>query len=276
MLSDVLIPLRTHPTPDSLEAAQKLLRLAATFATHATISPLEVVVPPVRHRWSSAFVGVGTASAEIERKSQEESRKLQALAEQSYGLQLVARPLRVPFGDPASSLTDAAHCHDVTMVGFSDGEVSAAMAEAAMFGTGRPVLLVPTDMAETTRPFARIALAWDGSSSASRALLDAMPLIRKADEVIVINAPDEKPIASTDTSGLRDYLIRHGVAPRFIAANTDVLGIGLALQQTAKAEGAGLLVMGAYGHSRLQQFILGGATRQVLENLQLPVLMSHS
>lgn len=276
MLTDVLIPLRTHPTPDSPDTTQKLLRLASTFATHATISPLEVVVPPVRHRWSSAFVGVGSASAEIERKSREASKALQAIAEQSHGLQVVAQPLRVPFGDPASSLTLAAHCHDVTMVGFSDAELSAAMAEAAMFGTGRPVLLVPADVPETVRPFARIALAWDGSSSASRALFDAMPLITKADEVIVINAPDDKPIENNDTSGLTAYLIRHGVAPRFVEANTDVLGIGLALQQTAKTEGAGLLVMGAYGHSRLQQFILGGATRQVLDNLQLPVLMSHS
>ena len=276
MLHDVLIPLRTHPVPDTREAVGRLLRLAARFATHVTLSPLDLVVPPMRPRWSSSFMGLAGAGAEIERVSREASTAQQAFTDDAQGLKLTARPLRASFGDPAAPVARAARYHDLTMVGFANGDLDVQLAEAAMFGTGRPALLVPPALVETDRPFARIAVAWDGSSAASRALFDAMPLLAKADDVVIITAKEDKPFDENDMASLTEYLSCHGLQPRFATADIEVLGIGMALQHQARAEGAGLLVMGAYGHSRMQQFILGGATSQVLDNLQLPVLMSHS
>jgi len=201
---------------------------------------------------------------------------LQRYTEHTKGLQVLARPLRVDLSSPAPSLSAAARCHDVTMVAFNDPDMARILAEAVLFGTGRPALLLPAAIPDAPRPFSRIAVAWDGSGSATRALHDAMPLIVQADEVVIISAPADKFVTEDDVAALSEYFMRHGVVPRYVKANIEVLGIGLALQHYAKLEGAGLLVMGAYGHSRLQQFILGGATRHVLDNLQLPVLMSQS
>jgi nucleotide-binding universal stress UspA family protein len=276
MLSDVLIPLRTHPVPETEETVARLLRLASTFATHATLSPLEVAVPRLQYRWSAAFMGLVGKGAEIERASQEASKNLIASADKHVGLQVASRPLRVRFGEAPDSVTAAARHHDLTMIAFTDLESSAATAEAAIFGTGTPAMLIPLTWPDATRPFAKIAVAWDGSGTASRALHDAMPLLRKADEVVVITAPADKPIDAGGLADLSAWLVRHGVAPRFVETHTDMQDIGLALQHCASVEGTGLLVMGAFGHSRMQQFILGGATRGVLRNLQVPVLMSHS
>lgn len=276
MLNDVLIPLLTHPVAETREGASRLVRLASSFATHATLRPLEVDVPPLRNRWSSALLGLDSVAAEIERASRQTSQALQTLAGESFGIQLAARSLRVPFGDPSGPLSLAARCHDLTMVLFSDPEPAAALAEAAMFGTGRPAMLIPAGIPEPDGAFARIAIAWDGSGTASRALYDAMPLLTKADEVLVVSAPADKPVGEIDLDDVSGYLVRHGVAARLVEAKVEGQDVGLALQHSARAEGAGLLVMGAYGHNRVQQFILGGATRSVLSNLQLPVLMSHS
>jgi nucleotide-binding universal stress UspA family protein len=276
MLGDVLIPLRTQPVPETKETVATLLRLASSFAIHATLSPLEVAVPHLQHRWSGAFMGLVGMGAEIERASQEASRNLIASVDKRPGLQVVGHPLRVGFGEAPVSITSAARYHDLTMIAFTDVESAAAMAEAAIFGTGRPAMLIPATWSDAARPFAKIAVARDGSGTASRALHDAMPLLTNADEVVVINAPADKPIDAGGLADLSDCLVRQGIAPRFVETDIEVQDIGLALQHCARTEGAGLLVMGAYGHSRLQQFILGGATRGVLANLQLPVLMSHS
>lgn len=276
MLSDVLIPLRTQPVPETKETVATLLRLAATFATHVTLSPLEVSAPNIRHRWSGAFMGLVGTATEIESASREASRNLIASAEKPRGLQVVGRPLKIGFGQVPGSVTWAARHHDLTMIAFTGVETSAAVAEAAIFGTGRPAMLIPDAWPSAPRPFTRVAVAWDGSGGASRALHDAMPLLADVEEVIVINAPDDKPIDADGISALSDYLARHGKASRLVEAGIELQSIGLALQHRARGEGAGLLVMGAYGHSRMQQFILGGATRDVLTNLQLPVLMSLS
>lgn len=276
MLSDVLIPVRTHPVPETFETTAALLRLASSFATHATLSPLEVTAPNLRYRWSGAFTGLTGMGAEIEKASQEASKALIASVEMPKDLQVVAKPLRVGFGEAPVPVTAAARHHDLTMVSFSDLEMGAALAEAAIFGTGRPAMLIPAALPDAPRPFAKIAIAWDGSATACRALYDAMPLIVAADEVIVINAPADKPIDAGDAADLSDYLVRHGIAPKFVKADIEVQDIGLALQHSASSAGAGLLVMGAFGHSRVQQFILGGATRGVLNNPRLPILMSHS
>lgn len=276
MLSDILIPLRTQPVPETSETADALMRLASSFATHVTLSPLEVTAPKRRDQWSGAFMGLAQISADIQRASQQTSRDLVTSVHQPRALEVLVNPLFVGLGEMPMAITSAARHHDMTMIAFTDADTNTAMAEAAMFGTGRPAMLLPAVIAATERPFSRIAVAWDGSSAASRALYDAMPLLVAADEVMVMSAPGDKRIDRSDVSGLTDYLLRHGIAMRFVQVDIETLDIGLALQHRARSEGAGLLVMGAYGHSRFQQFILGGATRHVLDNLQLPVMMSHS
>lgn len=126
--------------------------------------------------------------------------------------------------------------------------------------------------------FDRIAIAWNGNFEATRALRSALPLIRLAKQVILINGEVRAPYESLHNVVEPDpviYLMHHGVAakPHYIRVPSDEAG--KTLLQKAYEECADLLVMGAYGHSRIRERVLGGATRHVMVNADLPVFMQH-
>ena len=142
---------------------------------------------------------------------------------------------------------------------------------------GRPVLIVPAGIASGAFG-TRVLLAWDGGREAARAMFDALPLLRSAARVRVIwVAPATDPylpygLQLTDVLAM---LARHGVE---VEERTELHprgSVGAALLDEAERFGADLLVMGCYGHSRLREFVLGGATRHVLEQASISVLMSH-
>lgn len=143
--------------------------------------------------------------------------------------------------------------------------------EAALFSTGRPLMAVPRDWQGAVAT--RVAIGWDGSAEAARAVADAQPLLRLADSVVVIGVGD----AMTGTAA-PDAMV-NALAWRGIAASATTAeaadGVGASLLAAANAADCDLLVMGGYGHSRLREMILGGATRGVLGAGTLPVLMSH-
>jgi nucleotide-binding universal stress UspA family protein len=145
------------------------------------------------------------------------------------------------------------------------------LARDLVFVAGTPVLAVPTGAAAA--PAKRVLVAWNGSREATRAVRDALPLLKSADsvQVSVIDPPDGRAIGD----GLATLLARHGVAvlvQESLAHGTDV---GAMLLEQARTGGADLIVMGAYGHSRFREWVLGGATETVLEEARLPVLLSH-
>jgi nucleotide-binding universal stress UspA family protein len=140
--------------------------------------------------------------------------------------------------------------------------------EAALLGGGRPVLVVPPGW--TRGPLGRrIAVAWNASREAARAVTGALPLLAGAEAVHVLTGVEDEVEAGT-AEALVGYLAWHG-----IAASPVAIAGGGAILSGAAGVGADLLVMGAYGHSRLREFILGGATRHVLAEAKLPVLAAH-
>ena len=121
-----------------------------------------------------------------------------------------------------------------------------------------------------------IAIAWDGSRVAARALADATPLLEQASQISVLTVVDEKSLKQRDIAEhLADGLRKRGVAAESFSITVKGRPIGASLQEHAIERGARLLVMGGYGHSRVRDFVLGGATKDVLRDLQLPVLVSH-
>jgi nucleotide-binding universal stress UspA family protein len=143
--------------------------------------------------------------------------------------------------------------------------------EVAMFETGRPVLMVPPDPPET---FAgKIAIAWDGGREAARALRAALPLLRKAARVEIMTA--QYGSVAAKPSEVARYLGQHGIEARTWAFTPGRDPIGKELMIQCAETGADMLVMGAYGHSRFREMVLGGATRGVIEGATLPVLMAH-
>lgn len=146
-----------------------------------------------------------------------------------------------------------------------------ASIDSALFGTGRPVMVVP---AGTKQGFGtKIAVAWDGSREGAVAAAAALPLLGKADEVVVVTAREDDDVV--EPSALARYLAGHGIEAKTWAYTPGGESITEGLLNQAEHAGADCLVMGAYGHSRLRERILGGATEGVLQKSKIPVLMMH-
>lgn len=150
------------------------------------------------------------------------------------------------------------------------------MPDRLILDAGRPVLVLPAE-AKVETIGRKVLLAWDGSAPAARAAHDALPLLQMAEAVTVVSVdPKSKPSLSGELSAadLAHHLARHGV--KVSSEHADRAGsVAETLAKRAKALGCDLLVMGAYGHFRVSELVLGGVTHALLEETSLPILMSH-
>jgi nucleotide-binding universal stress UspA family protein len=147
--------------------------------------------------------------------------------------------------------------------------------ENLILGTGRPLLILPRSSGADLNTD-RIVCAYDGSKEAARALHDAIPLLQRSKDVRLFWVdPDSDPARPPPGSDMAESLRRHGIEAT--AESLPSGGINPAEVVVAKGRelGAGMVVMGAYGHSRIREFVLGGATRHALANITIPLLMSH-
>jgi nucleotide-binding universal stress UspA family protein len=149
------------------------------------------------------------------------------------------------------------------------------MAGNILMQSGRPVLFLPYAMTPPER-FGTVAIAWDGSRQAARAISDAMPFLYGAKEVWVLTVTKEsaaqKRLPDVD---LGTYLAEHDLDVKIVENSNTGIDPGNWLLSTTADMGADLLVMGAYGHSRVGELILGGVTRTILKTMTLPTIMSH-
>lgn len=148
--------------------------------------------------------------------------------------------------------------------------------EASLFEGMAPVLVVPDSGLIEERPKV-VVLAWDQSREALVAARRALPLLRKADQVVVtvIDPPSHGPEHADPGRMLCRLLVRHGVKAEVSVLARTLPNTSDMLARQCQDVGADLLVMGAYGHSRLRQAILGGTTRNTLENAEVPLFMAH-
>ena len=148
--------------------------------------------------------------------------------------------------------------------------------EAAMFEGQTPVLVVPDSSAPRPKP-KRVMIGWNESSEALAAVKAAMPVLKYAESVhvVVIDPPVHGPNRSDPGGLLSQYLSRHGVRSEIDVLSKTLPRVSDVLMRHAKDMDADLIVMGAYGHSRFREAILGGATRYMLEQAELPVFMAH-
>jgi nucleotide-binding universal stress UspA family protein len=163
---------------------------------------------------------------------------------------------------------------DLIIVGRSHSETDAAAAatlNAALFESGRPVLVVSEFAPDIGK---RIAIAWNGSAEAARSVSAALPFLNRAEAVILFSVATERTSADA-VVGLVDFLAWHGISAVPEALPEGGGSVGHRILEAASAAGIDLLVMGAYTHSRLRQLILGGVTHDVLGRAKLPLLMAH-
>jgi nucleotide-binding universal stress UspA family protein len=159
----------------------------------------------------------------------------------------------------------------------ADGGGTGADASAihdVVFGAGVPVIIVPQ------MPFGAIGhnvvVAWNGSRESARAVQDALPILERSRKATVVCVDQAKAGSNTPPGAeLARYLGCHGIAADLADINDSSLPVGDTILAHIKDIGADLLVMGAYGHSRLREFVLGGVTKRILERTPVPVLMSH-
>jgi nucleotide-binding universal stress UspA family protein len=145
-----------------------------------------------------------------------------------------------------------------------------------IFGSGRPTLILP----ETPRgrPFelGTVVVAWDFSRAATRAVSDALPLLERARKVRIVTVGNEKVFDTKHSAEeLAKNLVRHRIDVVLDKIDADGKSIGEVLEAYVHSQKADVLVMGAYGHARWREFILGGATKSLISKPPLPILLSH-
>ncbi|HEV7275923.1 MAG TPA: universal stress protein [Devosiaceae bacterium] len=274
---DFILPISTVPDATPGEGLLSALNFAARTGGRVTGLVHEVDIPPISNAIAEAMLRVSALSAEVEADSRNRGERLAEQLRQhaaALGLPFASRSLKCRAEALPQQVAVAARTHDCALL-VSDPQSTdrSALSEAVLFGSGGPVVFIPTHVADI--PLDTMAIAWDGSRTAARAVRDAMPILRQAREVCICTFEEDKPDAARQLPELQRYLEGHGIASCHAAGSIGATTIGDAMQDVAQKQGAGLLVLGAYGHSRLQEIVLGGATRTVLQRLRMPVLMSH-
>lgn len=268
------LPLNTYPEAPPDTAIAAAVGLAAALNCGLQVSLFAVDVPKTASPISGFLINVEGMAQAVEQRSTAECARLQTLIEGTAPKALVASH-KVMLGGALEAATAEARTCDLALLPWSADTVSAQdMAQSLVFGAGVPVVLVPATAKAAS--IDHIAIAWDGSRVAARALRDALALLAESGRVSVVTVQEEKSIGDKSSAGvLAAALERRGFLATAVNVTLGGRTIAAALQETAVSEGAQLLAMGGFGHSRLRDFIVGGATKGVLSDLRLPVLLSH-
>ncbi len=183
--------------------------------------------------------------------------------------------------EAAGGIALQARYADLAVIGQFDPDslvpgVLADFPETVILDSPAPVLVIPC-AGDFSARFRRPVIAWDGSMQASRAVRGALPLLCRANstDIVIFNADDIRGVHGEEPGAdLALFLARHGIRVNVIERRTSD-AIGEALLSTVADLGADLLVMGAYGHTRFREIMLGGTTRTLLQSMTVPVLMAH-
>ncbi len=276
MIKDIVVNLSVGMDKDP--AAEYAISIAQAFNAHlrAIAFAYERVIP------GSVM---GAMTAEIIEADRAESLKAAQKAHASFeaaarrdGLSVEAQVVSATTSEAMTYFANAARRSDLSVIGQPKPDESAAqelVTEAALFQSGRPVVVVPYIQKGGLKTD-RIMCCWDGSQTASRAIGDAMPFLKRAKSVDLIIVATSK-VKPDELSGadMGHHLARHGInvnVKQLASANVEV---GDVILSYAADNSIDFIVMGGYGHSRLRQFILGGTTLGILNTMTVPVLMSH-
>jgi nucleotide-binding universal stress UspA family protein len=179
-------------------------------------------------------------------------------------------------GDQFSAI---ARRFDLAIVGQAEpeaSEVEELIAEGTLFGSGRPLIVVPY-IQKGPLKLDRVMVCWDGSRTSARAIADAMPILEKAGKIEVVIVTNERGKQDEiEGADMGQHLARHGlkVDVKRITGGGDI-DVADALLSHVADSGTDFIVMGGYGHSRLREFVLGGVTHSILRSMTAPVLMAH-
>ena len=275
MFRDILLILPSPQDEAGRAALARGLEVARLMEAHVSGLVVERTVPlPVSRRPYTAALAkeLATRQAEAHERAEAELAAFEAEARRA-GLAHEGRLISISEGtyDP---IVERARLRGLVVVPFIAGDdAHADLLQALIFGSGRPVLVLP-ESDETSFRAARVVVAWDAGRAATRAVADAMPFLRHAKETRIVTVLSDKDTTTGATGPeLVAHLARCGAHAALHEVERGRRTVGKIL--AAEAEGADLLVMGAFGHSRIRDFFLGGATRHMLGKIGKPTLFSH-
>lgn len=194
------------------------------------------------------------------------------------GVSAESRLVSTSISGAADLLGHMARRFDLAVVGQPEADKATAVEivdEGVLFASARPVIFVPF-IQKAALKLDRVMVCWDGGRTATRAIADAMPFLQKAKQVeIVMIASKGFKTDEAPGTDLAKHLARHGLDITLKRITSPEIDVASTILSYAADSNADFIVMGGYGHSRLREFVLGGATRGILESMTLPVLMSH-
>jgi nucleotide-binding universal stress UspA family protein len=275
MIKDIIVNLSVGKPRDV--AGDYAISVASAFDAHlsAVACAYEPVIVGIGYPGAPAsvidsFRAESEAEADRAKKAFDEDARRAGLSADSFVISATA-------SGAADKLGEIARDYDLSIVAQAqpDYDIAENLAiEGALFGSGRPVLVVPYIQSSGLK-LDRVMVCWDGSRNAARAVGDAMPFLRRAGTIEVVTVENRERRNELAGAKIAAHLARHGLKVELKPIVSAELGVADAILSHAADTSTDLIVMGGYGHTRLREFVLGGATSGILGAMTVPTLMAH-
>lgn len=280
--TDLIVPILSHPDATPKPCIEAAISVTKAFCPGAELTGLivETQYPAMHNPLANALISLDTMAKAEESVSHSRAKLLEKrFVEAASNAEVLVHveTTRAPISGQADLIAETALTHDMCLIPVGPSMASDEwIAETVLFGSGRPILIFPELSDLTIFGAKRAAVAWDGSIRAARALADALPILSMMEEVRILVVLDEKPTVTSGRAGdLVRHLRTHGIEAVAHERRADGRHISTVIDDYVASENIDLLVMGGYGHSRLKEFVLGGATSGVLRSPPCATLLSH-
>jgi nucleotide-binding universal stress UspA family protein len=275
MIKDILVNLAVGTQPGAV--TNYAISVASAFQAHLTGVAFahEPTVPGTVFAGGAAAV-VAAYRAESQRTAKAAREAFEDIARRASVL-AEGRIIGASLDNSAATFCRMARVYDLSIIGQARPDQAVPeelIIEATLFQSGRPVLVVPY-IQQAGLKLDRVMVCWDGSRNAARAIADAMPLLQRAGAINVVTVEPREHQHELAGAEIAQHLARHKLKVELnpiVAKDIDVASTILSYAADSSTD---LIVMGGYGHSRLREFVLGGATRGMLKSMTVPTLMSH-
>ncbi len=280
IIQDAMLVLKAYPTPTSEEVIASGIQLAGSLNCRVSAFVPETLIQVPGSFLGNSLINIsGMAALEMDKSKRNAAMLIKLfrdLADQN-GIQHQVISERELAGRIPTLTAEYARLKDLILLPVSQNDlIDQWDTETIIFNSARPVLLLPERNVFPNASIDSIGVAWDYSRAAARAIADAMPILRLSKKVHVVVVLNEKNFDITrKTHEIGSYLAGHQVNVEVHKIDSAGQSIGEVLKDFANHHRLDLLVMGAYGHSRFREFILGGATRFMLADPPVPLLLSH-
>lgn len=283
-IRDIFLPLLSYPNPTTIVAIEKSVAIAKYLGADISVTSVELEVDALAGPFTGAFGSEGLALVE---EAPEHQKSVLNSRQMLEAFEIAAKSSNVKFTrtvtpclaqDIAALLIRQSRLSDLSLIAVKDHDGGQEdIIASALFESGRPILLFSEQsVGSLSNSLNHVAIAWDHSAQAARAIGDALVLLQNAKTVRILTAVDSETASQLESSeALVRHLAKHDVEASFEMLKIGSRSVGNVVEAYIKANNIDLLVMGGYRHSRLREFVMGGATNSISAHPPCWVLMSH-